>query len=66
MKGKALLLILLVIFVASLSSFALNSIGTQVDEGNRLRDVYSISPIYDDGEGVEPQGIPIDTPGMPG
>jgi len=65
MKGKALLLILLAIFAASSASFALSSVSAQFDKENSLTSAYSITPADDGGEGVGPQGIPIDTPTIP-
>jgi len=64
MKLKFLSLLFLVIFAvfATSAAFYVSSAET-VDENVDLTEPYSI--VLTDGEGVEPDGKPIDTPGMP-
>jgi hypothetical protein len=64
MNGKALLLTLLVIFATSLTSFAFCYADNQIGKENNLTNAFSITPIGNE-EIIEPQGIPIDSPGMP-
>ncbi|MBS7281306.1 MAG: hypothetical protein KIH09_15930 [Candidatus Freyarchaeota archaeon] len=63
MNGKALLLIFLVAFAAIAASFVLWSSCTQASEDFSFDNSRDIVPVFDD---VEPEGIEMDGPGMPG
>jgi len=63
-NGKALLLIFLVVFAAAaVTSFVLLSSSTQISGDANFAESHSVVQVF--GE-VEPEGIPMDGPGMPG
>jgi flagellar basal body-associated protein FliL len=62
-NGKAFLLIFLVAFAAVATSFVLWSSNTQTSEGFSFNGSHDIVQVFDE---VEPTGIEMDHPGMPG